>query len=307
LNLPPSRDILNHFGLYAENDVKIKRALARVLFFYDTLNDFVVHGELSTMAIGEKALLMKGLPEVKAANDILILDRGFGHFCTMVELLNRGKNFCVRLPLCSKMAKRIMEGKRKDFVVKWEPSNKEKENCRKNGLACNPITIRLVKVTLKNGEIELLATNLIDQNIYTGKDMKDLYRYRWGIEEGFKKIKPKMKIEQFGCRKAEGIYQEFYAHIFCINMISLAGSMANFLIQEKTKDRKKQYKYNWQNAYRFLREKTTQLIMGRNTHEIIDLLIDQIASSVIPISPGRKFARDMRHKSKQRRINQFHK
>lgn len=259
------------------------------------------------MATGEKTLLMKGLSEVREDNDILILDRGFGHFCTMVELMNRKKNFCARLPLCSKMAKGIMEEEGKDFVVKWVPSNKEKENCRKNGLAYDPITVRLVKVTLKNGETELLATNLVDQNIYTNKDIGDLYRYRWGVEEGFKKIKPKMKIEQFGCRKAEGIYQEFYAHIFCINMISLAGSMANLCIQERTKDRNKQYKYNWQNAYRFLREKITQLILGRNTEEIIDLLIDQIASSMIAISPGRKFIRDMRHRSKQRRINQFHK
>ena len=46
---------------------------------------------------------------------------------------------------------------------------------------------------------------------------------RWGIEQGIKKLKPKMKFEHFTCRKMEGVYQEFYVHIFMLKHNCYAG------------------------------------------------------------------------------------
>jgi len=95
--------------------------------------------------------------------------------------------------------------KSNDQILDWIPSKKEIQNAVKNKLSYKPIKIRIVKVKLPSGEVELLATNLLNQNKYNTQEVGTLYRYRWGVEEGIKKIKPKMKIEQFGCRKSEGI------------------------------------------------------------------------------------------------------
>ena len=54
--------------------------------------------------------------------------------------------------------------------------------------------------------------------------MKELFALGQGVEGGIKKLKPKMKLEQFGCRKQDGVYQDFYAHIFMMNMFALIGS-----------------------------------------------------------------------------------
>ena len=306
LNLPITRDTLNHFGLYSEGEQGRRTCLARVFFLYDLLNDFIVHSDLSTMKTGEKALLMKGLPKVNDDNSIYILDRGFGHFCTLVELMQHQKKFCVRIPLATTFAKSIMKKKCNDLILDWIPSKKEIMNSRKNKVSYEPFKIRIVKVKLPSGEIELLATNLFNQHRYNTHDIAILYRHRWGVEEGIKKIKPKMKIEQFGCRKTEGIIQEFYAHVFCFNMISLAGSIANQVIDQKTKHRKTKYKFNWQNAYRFFREKVLRLIAFKERIDaVVDDLIHQIAASITAIKPGRKFIRDMRHQNKQRRITQL--
>lgn len=308
LNLPITKDTLNHFGLYSKGEQGRRTCLARVFFLYDVLNDFMVHGDLSTMKTGEKALLMKSLPQVNDHNDIYILDRGFGHFCTLVELMQYQKRFCVRIQQETNFAKSIMKKKSNDLILDWIPSNKEVKNATKNNQSYEPIKIRVVKVKLPSGEIELLATNLLNQNRYNTQDIGMLYRYRWGVEEGIKKLKPKMKIEQFGCRKSEGIIQEFYAHIFCFNMISLAGSMANQMIDQNTQHRKIKYKFNWQNAYRFFREKLLRLIAFKERIDsVIDELINQIITSITAIRPGRKFIRDMRHKNKQRRITQLFK
>ncbi len=62
---------------------------------------------------------------------------------------------------------------------------------------------------------------------------------RWGVEEGIKNLKPKIKVEQFGCREPQGIYQEFYAHILAMNMVALAGIAATEQIEKKNRSKKR--------------------------------------------------------------------
>ena len=123
---------------------------------------------------------------------------------------------------------------------------------------------------------------------------------RWGVEEGFKKLKPKMKLEQFGCRRYEGVYQEFYAHIFMMNLVTLIGNDAQDKIIEKTKGRKLKYKYNWQNAFRFVRNKFIDIFNIGAFQRSIECIIEQIANSITAIKNNRNFARQMGGKRKNR-------
>jgi hypothetical protein len=263
------------------------------------------------MSFGEKTLLLQLLKETKTENSILLLDRGFGHFCTIAELINQEQLFCVRLPIKnSNFAMNMIKQDESDKIVEWYPSKKEKENCLANNLACRPIKVRVVKVTLSTGETELLVTNLLNQAKYSALEISELYHLRWKVEEGYKNLKPKMKIEHFGCRKTEGVYQEFFDHVFIINMVALAGLEANRIIEAKTKHRKHKYTYNWKNGYRFLRENILQLLKeedGGNVLKLLNRLINQIAGSTIAIKPNRSFVRDLKHKNKKGRITQFNK
>ena len=121
LNLPPSKDMEAYFGVHAVTNNGVKKYLARTLLIYDVLNDFVVDAQLSKMDKGEKTLLGKGLSKVHD-NAILLLDRGFGHFCTIKELMGKGLTLCVRLSVSnSNFAKRVMEDERQDFITEWGP------------------------------------------------------------------------------------------------------------------------------------------------------------------------------------------
>lgn len=308
LNLPPSEEIENYFGIYSINELGINRYLARVFFLYDVLNDVVVESRLSKMERGEKTLLLECLATLEHTNEILILDRGLGNFCTIKELVNHQVQFCIRLGLKnSNFAKAVLQGDGQDFVTVWNPSPKERENCKKNGLDCGPLTVRVVKIKLKTGETELLVTSLLDTKNYTYQDLAELYDLRWGVEEGFKNLKPKMKVEQFGCKKSEGVFQEFYAHIFYLNMVGLTGMAADNDIKEKTAHRKWKYKYNWKNAYRFLRANVIKLLFVKEIGDLFDRLLAKIASSIVAVKPDRVFIRDTRHRNKKGRITQFHK
>lgn len=302
--MPPSRDIEKYFGTAATNELGIKRYLARVFFVYDVLNEFVVGYNIGTMSVGEKPSLMKCLNEHTIKKSVLLLDRGFGNYCTVFELTERNQFFCIRLPINnSNFARMMLKKKGKDIITEWLPSQKEKENSKAN----KHLKVRVVKVRLDTGETELLVTNLLDQKRYSTKDISGLYQLRWKVEEAFKNFKPKMKVEQFGCRKAEGVLQEFFAHIFCLNMVALTSIEATKRIVSKTKHRRLKYRYNWKNAYRFFRSNIIKFLGSQSIFKTLNQLINQIANSITAIKPDRKFIRDLRHKNKRGRITQFNK
>ena len=54
-------------------------------------------------------------------------------------------------------------------------------------------------------------------------------------------------------KKPVGILQEFYAHIFMMYLVAVIGNVAKKI--RNIKIQKLVYKQNWQNAFRYTREK----------------------------------------------------
>ena len=114
---------------------------------------------------------------------------------------------------------------------------------------------------------------------------------RWGIEEGYKKLKPTMKLEQFGCRRYEGIYQEFYAHIFMMNLVGIISAEAEEEINTRTKTRRLRYKYNWKSAFLFVRNKIADIFYHGKIVASLAILVNQISQSLVAIKNNRRFLR----------------
>ncbi len=301
VSLPPSAQIKKSFGIFAETVNGTKTCMAQALLCFDVLSNYVLASKIGKMEVGEKSLLRMLLPEIKATNAIFILDRGFGNFsiCKMFE--KQKHNYCIRLSTqISSFAKTAMKAAESDFITFWEPSEMERSNCKQHGQDIKAIQVRVSKVLLDTGETELLVSNLFDAGAINEIEMKQLYFLRWGIEEGIKKLKPKMKLEHFGCKKMEGIYQEFYAHIFMLNVVAILGNEAQQSIDVKVKERKHKYKYNWQNAYRHVRDKIVMLLNSRNVYKILNDLIKKIALSVVAVITDRSFSREKQSSRKSR-------
>ncbi len=281
--------------------------MAQALICFDVLSNYVLASMIDKMETGEKSLLRLLLPSVQVTNAIFILDRGFGNFsiCKMFENLQH--RYCIRLStqICS-FAKQAMLSAESDFVTVWKPSEMERSNCKRHGQDVKALLIRVSKITLDTGETELLVSNIFDADTIDEPAMKQLYFMRWGVEEGIKKLKPKMKLEHFGCRKIEGVYQEFYAHIFMLNIVAMLGNEAQQDIDIKVKDRKHAYKYNWQNAYLHVREKIIALVNNTNLYKIINDLIKKIALSVVAVIKERAFSRE-KQSSRKARLFQCYK
>src|SRR6202012_4285138 len=93
------------------------------------------------------------------------------------------------------------------------------------------IKCRLLSVDLENGEKEILCTSLTDSTKYLHEDFKELYHFRWNIEESYKLFKCRLEIENFSGKTAIAVKQDFYAKVY---MMSMCASLA-FPIEEQVK------------------------------------------------------------------------
>ncbi len=92
-----------------------------------------------------------------------------------------------------------------------------------------------------------------------------------------------------------------------MNMVALTANSAKEAIDKKTSHRKWRYKYNWKNAYRFVREKLIGFLFSAEIGALLERLAEQITGSLVAVRPGRKFARDMAANKNKGRTTQFNK
>ncbi len=187
VSLPASKQMKDYFGVHSCNNHGVKNCLAQALMIFDVFTDFVIAGRLSKMENSERTLLDECLETLPQSKSILLLDRGFGDFSTLKRLLKYKKDFCVRISGSSSLfGQRAIEIVETDVITDWRPSKKEKATCCKHNLDYEPIKVRVTRVTLANGEVELLVSSLCNLKLYSSKDITTLYELRWGIEEGYK-------------------------------------------------------------------------------------------------------------------------
>jgi RNA recognition motif-containing protein len=79
----------------------------------------------------------------------------------------------------------------------------------------------LVKIVLSSGEIEVLATSLLEEQQFKVEEFGELYYLRWGVETFFSKLKGRLGLENFTGKSVETIKQDFWSTIFISNLESI--------------------------------------------------------------------------------------
>lgn len=67
------------------------------------------------------------------------------------------------------------------------------------------LKVRLIRIELDNGEIEVLITSLLDRQKYAHTDFKPLYQQRWGSETCYDTLKNKLQIEVVSGHSPEAV------------------------------------------------------------------------------------------------------
>lgn len=185
---------------------------------YDVLNNIAVKSSLGHGSSYEVDLTEEMIPTLKS-DDLLIFDRGYASYPFMARLIEERKHFIIRCSRASFTAVQNMfdDDSPESMTVLLNVSHRHNKKIKRLGLPFI-IKIRLIRIILSSGEVEVLATSLIDEAAFSEKDFKHLYSLRWGVETFFSKIKGRLALENFTGKTVESIYQDFWSTIFISNL-----------------------------------------------------------------------------------------
>lgn len=293
VRLPLDDELAEAFGTHG-NQTETERPMALYVSHYDAQNGIPLGGELSPSFMGER-FLAERLLEQRRANDLMLYDRGFPSFALFALHRHLDRRFCARLPLsfCPAVTEFLASGQT-DATVVWEGSRGPRKDCAALGIPETPVKLRLLRVTLPDGKIEVLATDLFDRQAFPAHLFKDLYVRRWAVEEAFKAVKPALRLEQFRTRGVRAVYQEVYARFLILTLASIARALAQPTVTTHTQDRLHVYQVNFRAALSKLRSAFYRLWHPGDTEPCLDLLM-WIARDAEPIRPGRSAPRKSRY------------
>jgi hypothetical protein len=80
------------------------------------------------------------------------------------------------------------------------------------GLA-HRLRVRLVKIELEDGAVEVLGTSLLDAKPFPAADLKRVYDRRWGVETYYDRLKNIFAVERFSGRSVLSSEQDFFGLI----------------------------------------------------------------------------------------------
>jgi len=153
------------------------------------------------------------------------------------------------------------------------------------------IEVRLIRVVLDDGTIEVLVTNLFDQQKYPYNEFKALYFMRWGIETRFSTFKNQLQLEAFSGQKVETILQDFYVTVFLSNLQEIISKPSQQIVDERTSKCKYAYQINRNVAIGLMKNRIIDIFLSKDPQNILIELQILFSCYIQPIRPNRKAPR----------------
>ena len=292
INFPHSKSIVEEFG--KEDYIRkagAPKSLGRASLLYDVLNDVTLDAQLEGYKVSEKTLFIKHLEKLQK-DDLILADRGYGISCILHMIDAKGAKYCIRLRNnWRKDVLKFVESKKASAIIEMKTSPREYEYM---GMSrdTQPLKVRLLRVVLDDGEIEVLATNLFDEQTYPSHIFKALYYKRWQVEEAYKLLKLRINLEAFSAKTAQGVRQDFQAKVL---MMTLCATLAHPIAEKVKKEYSKEKtgnKYDQQinktDALAQTKASLIDIFLRKIKQKTIDVWDDIVESSRTPIRPNRK-------------------
>ena len=289
--LPYSEELKSIYGIYRNQNKADDVILGRVSVLYDVLNDIVLEGFLLPKSEGEITMAHDHIKQIRK-NDLVILDRGYPSFGLAYEILENESDFLFRCKHeFNNVTKQFMASDKRDDIV--EIKSKQKQSFKnKIYTKDSNIQVRLTKIPLDSGEVELLMTSLIDSKKYPYECFKDLYFKRWGIEIYYDRLKNILNVENFSGLTNQAILQDFQCALFVSNVQSLIIEEAQLSANKKYNKRKYEYKINTSVSLGFLKYRILDLFIKKGAKITLEELEKILIEQVVPIRRNRKFKRE---------------
>jgi hypothetical protein len=236
VRLPNEQDLGQEFGWVESSNQSgecTRYPQARLSVLTDVLNRIGLQTFFEPWATGERHLAARHIQRLQPW-DLSLLDRGYADYMLWARFTHSDRRFVCRcqantFAIVNRLFKEDQAGR--SVVVELVPHRGQLKEVQAAGLP-ERIRLRFVTVRLDTGELEVLATNLLDEQLYPTECFAELYHRRWGIETFYHVLKSRLDLGNFTGLTPEAIRQDVYATVFVSNLESVLIVPANQQLQE---------------------------------------------------------------------------
>jgi hypothetical protein len=229
LNLPDTEETRREFSVQTNQHQGGEQVQALASVLYDLRNDLGLSAALGPKQ-AEKNLLFETHLAATQGGDVLVCDRAYADYSVMATVVARQCHFVIRFPRQSFTAvNAFWAAPAQEHVVTLAVTAKVRAYVAQQQLPTT-LRVRLVKVVLASGEVEVLGTDLLDAQTYPAAEFKIVYGWRWNHETYHDRIKNIFEVERFSGKSAQAIKQDFYGVIFLATVESILSKPAQAVV-----------------------------------------------------------------------------
>jgi hypothetical protein len=301
LELPRSKETIEEFGV---NNQQNMVPMSRISTLYDPLNDLILDSEPASFKTGELSMAVRLLENAKE-NDLVLFDRGYPARWFFFFMFSKKINYVARV-------QRNFGNDVEDFfksndierVIEVNELPKDTKNkINEFSMKFQPFKFRVVKVILDSGEIEVLATSLLDKEKYQIPFLKETYWLRWGIEVNYYHLKNHIELANFSGYSIQSIKQDFFANMLISNIQTLLIRDAQMELDIKKDNCKYNYKINKNLSLGFLKDRIVK-IFSEGKPNYFEEIKQLFQIEAVPIRKGRKNPRPNKRWKRKHYMNQ---
>ena len=294
LRLPDQSEMLEVFGAVEVRNhlgaTGTTYAQGRMSVLYDLLNRIGLDGRLESSRMGEVELAIQQLRQARPG-DVLVNDRGFTGYAYLAWHHRLGLDYIARCSTGSFAAAqdlfRMNRAARSKTVRLLAPADQRAE-LRALGLPWE-LTVRFVSVRLPTGQLEVLATSLLDEQQYPTEEFLNVYHYRWNHETFYGVMKGRLDLENFSGQTVEAVRQDFFATLLLCNLETVLTQAAGQALAEQSQHNQHGKQVNHGVSYHALKDQLLDLLYSELPVErVVEKLLLMFAGTPVLVRPERK-------------------
>ena len=269
-----------------------KRRLAsadqRLFCLYLPGAELTLHASVHGSEVGERQMLFEALDRL-GPDDVLVLDRGYPAAWLVAYLNARNIHFCVRCDNRSGAAQRFAHSGRTQALVRLNAPCAQ--DVLDYGCSSEAPQVRLVRCVTPNAQVQVMATNLPAAQ-FPAEVFGQLYHARWRIEEAFKRLKARCKLESVSGLTQHALLVDVHAKVLADNLAAMVCNAAQALAGWASDTRVCNRTY----AQQCLHSLLPRIVLGLgDVGALLQKAIKLLGANTIRRTPGRSRPRPKHH------------
>src|SRR5262245_48781998 len=240
LNLPDTAETRREFRVQTHPHPGGEQVQALASVLYDLRNEVGLSAAVGPKQ-AEKNLLFATHLAATQRGDVVVCDRAYADYSVMATIVAWQGHFVIRFPRQSFTAvNAFWAAPDQERVVTLEVPSTARAYVAQQQLPTT-LRVRLVKVLLASGEVEVLGTDLLDAQTYPAAEFKVVYGWRWNHETYHDRLKNIFEVERFSGKSVQAIKQDFYGVLFLATLESILSKPAQVALTAQGETRACRY------------------------------------------------------------------